>query len=136
LLPASSFAALATDTPLHGLSAFGDLKYAPGFTHFAYVDPDAPKGGTINFAPPNWRYNQNVTTFNTLNSFVLGGDAPPRLEICHDALMARALDEPDALYGLLARDVAISPDYNSFTFRLRPEARWRDGTSLTAEDVA
>lgn len=136
LLPTPSFAALATDTPLHGLSAFGDLKYAPGFTHFAYVDPDAPKGGTINFAPPNWRYNQNVTTFNTLNSFVLGGDAPPRLEICHDALMARALDEPDALYGLLARDVAISPDYNSFTFRLRPEARWHDGTSLTAEDVA
>ena len=67
-------------TPLHGLSAFGDLKYPPDFAHFDYVNPDAPKGGTFNFAPPNWLYNQNTQTFNTLNSFVAKGDAPPRME--------------------------------------------------------
>lgn len=136
LLRGRAFAACATDTPLHGLSAFGALKYPPGFTHFGYLNPDAPKGGAINFSPPNWLYNQNVTTFNTLNSFVLTGDAPPRMELCHDALMASALDEPDALYGLLAETVTISADRNSFTFRLRPEARWHDGTRLTAQDVA
>jgi microcin C transport system substrate-binding protein len=136
LLPGRPFAASPTDTPLHGLSAFGDLKYPPHFTHFDYLNPDAPKGGTINFSPPNWLYNQNVTTFNTLNSFVLTGDAPPRMELCHDALMASALDEPDALYGLLAETVTISADRNSFTFKLRPEARWHDGSPLTAEDVA
>jgi microcin C transport system substrate-binding protein len=136
LLPGSLFAANPTEKPLHGLSAFGELKYPPDFNHFAYLNPDAPKGGTINFSPPNWLYNQNVTTFNTLNSFVLSGDAPPRMELCHDTLMTLALDEPDALYGLLAGTVTISPDRNSFTFRLRPEARWHDGTKLTAEDVA
>ena len=67
---------------------------------------------------------------------MLTGDAPPRMELCHDTLMASALDEPDALYGLLAETVTISADRNSFTFRLRPEARWHDGTPLTAEDVA
>lgn len=136
LVPAGAFAENLADTPLHGLSAFGDLKYPPGFTHFAYLDPDAPKGGTLNFSAPNWLYNQNVTTFNTLNSFVLTGDAPPRMELCFDSLMTRALDEPDAIYGLLAETVAVSADRNSFTFRLRPEARWHDGTPLTAEDVA
>ena len=73
-----------TDQPLHGLSAFGDLKYAPDFTHFDYVNPDAPKGGTFNFSPPNWVFNQSTLTFNTLNSFVPKGDAPPRMEMCFD----------------------------------------------------
>ncbi len=136
LMPGRPFAAVPSGTPLHGLSAFGELKYGPDFTHFDYLNPDAPKGGAINFAPPNWLYNQNVTTFNTLNSFVLTGDAPPRMELCFDPLMARALDEPDALYGLLAESVTVSEDRNSFTFKLRPEARWHDGTPLTASDVA
>ncbi|HMM63534.1 MAG TPA: extracellular solute-binding protein, partial [Mesorhizobium sp.] len=74
--------------------------------------------------------------FNTLNSFTLKGDAPPRMELCFDTLMARALDEPDAVYGLLAESVTISADRNGFDFALRPQARWHDGTPLTAEDVA
>lgn len=130
------FAATPVDEPVHGLSAFGDLKYPADFTHFGYVNPDAPKGGEMGYAPPNWLYNQNVQTFNTLNSFVAKGDAPPRMEICFDSLMARALDEPDALYGLLAESVTISADRNRYTFRLRPEARWYDDTPLTAEDCA
>lgn len=136
MLAPRALAASLSGTPLHGLSTFGELKYPPDFGHFGYLNPEAPKGGAINFSPPNWKYNQNVTTFNTLNSFVPGGDAPPRMEICFDTLMARAWDEPDALYGLLAETVTISPDRNVFTFALRPQARWHDGTPLTAEDVA
>ena len=123
-------------TGLHGLSVFGDLKYSPDFTHFDYVDPDAPKGGRMNFQPPNWYFNQNVQTFNTLNAFVLRGDAPPRMELCFDALMVGAADEPDAMYGLVAETVDVSDDGNVFTFHLRPEARFHDGSPLTAEDVA
>jgi len=129
------FAATPTGVKLHGLSVFGDLKYPADFTHFDYVNLDAPKGGTFNFSPPNWLYNQNTQTFNTLNSFVPKGDAPPRMEDCFDALMKGALDEPDSLYGLLADSVTISQDRNSYTFALRPEARFHDGSPLTADDV-
>lgn len=131
-----AFAATMTDTPLHGLSAFGELKYPPDFTHFGYANPDAPKGGAFSFAPPNWNWNQNVQTFNTLNSFQVKGDAPPRMELCFDSLMARAIDEPDAVYGLLAESVTLSADRNVFTFRLRPQARFHDGSPLTAHDIA
>lgn len=135
-LPSRVFSASPTETPLHGLSAFGDLKYPAGFKNFDYVNPDAPKGGTFNFAPFNWVFNQNPQTFNTLNSFILKGDAPPRMELCFDALMASALDEPDSMYGLVAETVTIAADRNSFTFKLRSEARFHDGSPLTAEDVA
>lgn len=120
----------------HGLSVFGDLKYGPDFTHFDYLDPDAPKAGSMAFTAPSWQFNQNPQTFNTLNSFVLKGDAPPRMELCFASLMVRALDEPDAMYGLVAETVSVSPDSNVYTFALRPEARFHDGTPLTAEDVA
>jgi microcin C transport system substrate-binding protein len=136
LLPGRAFADTPTGTKLHGLSAFGDLKYKPDFTHFDYVNVDAPQGGTFNFSPPNWGANQNPQTFNTLNSFVPKGDSPQRMEMCFDTLMTRALDEPDAVYGLIAENVTISGDRNSFTFSLRPQARFHDGTKLTADDVA
>ncbi|WP_202296904.1 extracellular solute-binding protein [Mesorhizobium sp. 131-2-1] len=136
LLPGRAFAAIPTGVKVHGLSAFGDLKYKPDFAHFDYVNVDAPQGGTFNFSPPNWGYNQNPLTFNTLNSYTPKGDAPPRMGLCFDSLMARALDEPDAVYGLVAVGVTISDDRNSFTFSLRPEARFHDGTPLTAEDAA
>ena len=123
-------------TGLHGLSVFGDLKYQPGFTHFDYLDPNAPKGGRMNFAPPNWTTNQSVETFNTLNAFVLNGDSPPRMELTFDTLMARATDEPDAIYGLVAESVDVSDDLAAYTFHLRPEARFHDGSPLTADDVA
>ena len=80
LLPGRAFAESPSGTPLHGLSAFGDLKYAPDFTHFSYVNVDAPKGGIFNYGPSQWVFNQNPYTFNTLNSFVAKGDAPPRME--------------------------------------------------------
>ena len=78
LLPCRAFAQAPGGAKLHGLSAFGDLKYPPDFAHFDYVNPDAPKGGLFNFSPPNWVFNQSPLTFNTLNSFVPKGDSPPR----------------------------------------------------------
>ncbi|MBN9672805.1 extracellular solute-binding protein [Roseibium aggregatum] len=127
---------VAPGTPRHGLSVFGDLKYGPDFAYFDYVDPQAPKGGTFSFQAPYWYYNQNPQTYNTFNSFILKGDAPPRMELCFDTLMVRAWDEPDAVYGLVAETVEISEDGNSFTFNLRPEAKFHDGSRLTANDVA
>ena len=124
------------DGPVHGLSVFGDLKYGPDFTQFDYVNRLAPKGGTFSFQAPYWYFNQNVLTYNTFNAFILKGDAPPRMELCFDTLMVRAYDEPDAVYGLLAETVKVSEDGNVFTFSLRPEARFHDGSKLTAEDVA
>src|SRR5690606_17017336 len=128
-----AFAQTAAGVPLHGLSAFGDLKYPADFTHFDYASPEAPAGGTFVFQPGYWYFNQNVQTFNTLNSFVLTGDAPPRMEMCFEGLMVSAWDEPDAVYGLVAETVTLSEDHNTFTFKLRPEARFHDGSPLTAE---
>ncbi|MEC9342646.1 MAG: extracellular solute-binding protein, partial [Pseudomonadota bacterium] len=134
--PGAVLAANPVEMPLHGLSAFGELKYGPGFEHFDYAAPDAPAGGTFAFQASNWRYNQNPQTFDTLNSFVLRGAAPPRLELCYDTLMVRAWDEPDAVYGALAEHVTISADRNRYRFALRREARFHDDSPVTSTDVA
>ena len=119
----------------HGLSVYGDLKYGVDFAHFDYVNPDAPKGGTLSIVPSTWYFNQNPHTFNTLNTLVLKGDAPVGLHIIYDTLMTGAADEPDSVYGLVARRVRISDDGNAYTFFLRPQARFHDGSPLTADDV-
>jgi microcin C transport system substrate-binding protein len=80
--------------------------------------------------------NQNFETFNTLNIFVLRGDGAAGMPLTFDSLMARALDEPDSLYGVAARAVRWSPDGLTYRFLLRPEARFHDGSRLTARDVA
>jgi len=120
----------------HGISAFGDLKYPPDFRHFDYVDPNAPKGGMFSQVGPNRQFNQNFLTFNSLNSYILKGDAAQGMELTFATLMTRAMDEPDAMYGLAARAVRISPDRLTYRYLLRPEARFHDGTKLTAHDVA
>jgi microcin C transport system substrate-binding protein len=130
-----SLASNATGEKLHGLSSFGELKYSSDFERFDYANADAPKGGLFAFSPPNWGMNQNTQTFNTLNSYVLKGAAPPRMELCFDTLMARAIDEPDALYCAASKSVEISVDRNSYFFELREEARFHDGSMLTADDV-
>ncbi len=119
----------------HGLSAFGELKYGPDFRHFDYVRPDAPKAGSFSQVPPTTALNQSLTTFNTLNAYILKGDGAQGMGLTFDTLMARASDEPDALYGLVARSVAVSGDGLAFRFRLWPEARFHDGSPLTADDV-
>lgn len=129
--------AAATATgPLHGLSIFGDLKYPADFAHFDYVNADAPKGGRLSRIASSWAYNQNPTTFNTLNTLVMKGDAPVALDIIYDSLMVRALDEPDAVYGLLAQSVEIDASGRVYRFTLRPQARFHDGSALTAADAA
>src|SRR6516162_3575516 len=87
----------------HGISAFGDLKYQAGFKHFDYVNPSAPKGGVFSQVAPTRIFNQGLLTFNSLNSFILKGDAAQGMEFTFATFMARAHDEPDAMYGLAAR---------------------------------
>lgn len=120
----------------HGMSAFGDLNYPPDFKNFNYVNVNAPKGGTFSTVPSGRIYNQSFTTFNSLNSFILKGDGAAGMEQTFASLMVRAGDEPDAMYGLVARAVRISPDKLTYRFTLRPEARFHDGSKLTAHDAA
>jgi microcin C transport system substrate-binding protein len=126
----------AANNEVHGISAFGDLKYPPDFHHLDYVDPAAPKGGVFSQIGPNRQFNQNFLTFNSLNSFILRGDGAQGMELTFASLMARAEDEADAMYGLAARAVRISSDGLTYTFLLRPEARFHDGAKITAHDVA
>ncbi|HEX7073868.1 MAG TPA: extracellular solute-binding protein [Hyphomicrobiaceae bacterium] len=121
----------ADEAPSHGLSAFGELKYGPDFTHFEYVNPDAPKGGRLSMIGP-----AGTITFDSFNPFILRGDAAQGLDLLFDSLMVRAMDEPDAVYGLIAKSATVAADRRSVTFELRPEAKFADGSPVTAEDVA
>ncbi|WP_438278866.1 extracellular solute-binding protein [Nitrobacter sp.] len=120
----------------HGMSAFGDLKYPADFHHFDYVNVDAPKGGLFSTIPSSRAFNQSFQTFNSLNAFILKGDGAKGMEMTFTSLMARAGDEPDAMYGLAARSVRISADGLTYQFKMRPEARFHDGQKLTAHDAA
>jgi len=132
---AASSAAAADAIETHGLSAFGDLAYPVDFQHFRYVDPKAPKGGVFSQIGPNQLYNQNFLTFNSLNSFILKGDAAQGMELTFATLLAPSGDEPDAMYGLAADKVRRSADGLTYTFFIRPEAKFHDGSPLTAHDV-
>jgi microcin C transport system substrate-binding protein len=130
----SAFAGVAhatSDVEHHGLSAFGDLGYPPNFTHLKYVNPGAPKGGTFSQLA-----GAGTTTFNSFNGFILKGDAAQDMELVFASLMARAHDEPDAVYGLAAERVAISADRRTYRFRLRGGITFHDGSPITAADVA
>jgi microcin C transport system substrate-binding protein len=115
--------------PRHGLSTFGELKYPPDFKHFDYVNPDAPKGGRMVTMGTG-----AIETFDSFNSFILKGDAAQGLSIIYDSLMTRAGDEPDSAYGLIAETADVAADGMSVTFRMRPEARFHDGSPITADD--
>src|SRR6266571_4427984 len=129
--------ALAEEEPeRHGMSAFGDLKYPAGFKHFEYVNPNAPKGGLFSQVGATRAFNQNFLTFNSLNIFILKGDGAQGMELTFASLMARAADEPDALYGLAACAVRRSPDGLTYRFLMRPGITFHDGSPLTAHDVA
>ena len=106
------------------------------FSHFPYVNPDAPKGGEIALQVSATAGNQNFTTFNTLNIYILKGDGAAGMGAIFDSLMAGSGDEPDSLYGLVARAVRVSADKNTYRFLLRKEAKFHDGSPLTARDVA
>jgi microcin C transport system substrate-binding protein len=136
LLRSSGAAVAAGEIETHGLSGFGDLKYPADFKHFDYVNPDAPKGGIFSHIGGVRLYNQNFLTFNSLNSFILKGDGAMGMELTFATLMTDAEDEPDAMYGLAARAVRISASGLVYRFLMRPQARFHDGTKLTAHDAA
>ncbi|MFO1096808.1 MAG: extracellular solute-binding protein [Xanthobacteraceae bacterium] len=113
----------------HGLSMFGDLKYPPDFKHFDYVNPEAPKGGVVRQSALGTFDNFNVAVGGAKGLIAAGAD------MLYDTLMARALDEVSAEYGLLAEGASVPEDFSSVTFRLRPHARWHDGKPVTPQDV-
>ena len=114
----------------HGISAFGELKYSANFPHFDYVNPEAPKGGTISF-----RGTLASQTFDSLNNFILQGEPAQGLWHMYDTLLVRAFDEADAVYGLLAEKITYPEDRSWVIFTLREGARFSDGEPVTADDV-
>jgi microcin C transport system substrate-binding protein len=137
-LSATRFRSAAADTgaEMHGISVFGDLKYPADFKHFDYVNTAAPKGGLFSLIPSVRAFNQSFFTFNSLNAYILKGEGAQGMDMTFMSLMTRANDEPDAMYGLAAKSVQISPDKLIYRFTMRPEARFHDGSKMTAQDVA
>jgi microcin C transport system substrate-binding protein len=117
----------ADDQFRHGISTFGDLKYPKNFTHFNYVNENAPKGGNVKFGAEGG--------FNNLNQFILKGIAPSGLAYLYDSLMEGSDDEISARYGLVAESVKLAKDKMSIQFRLRKNARFHDDVAITADDV-
>ena len=132
--PLAAFADGSVET--HGLSSFGDLALPPDFPHFAYVNPGAPTGGLLSLQITGTSGNQNFDTFDTLNIYSWKGNGAAGMSATFDTLMTANGDEPDSVYGLLAQSVRVSPDKLDYRFRLRPEARFVDGSKVTAADVA
>jgi len=114
-------------TTSHGYAAFGDLKYGSDFTHFDYVNPDAPKGGSYRFG--------ELGTFDSLNQISLLGTFPTSLNFLADSLMRQSRDEPASFYCLICRTVSWPKDLSWVEFALDPRARFDDGSPITVEDV-
>lgn len=115
----------------HAYALYGDVKYPAGFTHFDYVDPNAPKGGDLYLANPDRR-----TSFDKFNPFSLKGVAAAGLsQLMFETLTASSADEPATMYGLLANDIAVAPDRRSVVFSLDPKARFNNGDPVLAQDV-
>jgi len=112
----------------HGISIDGKLKYPAGFVHFDYVSPQAVKGGQLLL--------HDLGSFDKMNPFTLKGTAPAGLEdLVFETLTVPSLDEPFAAYGLIAKDIEVARDRLSVTFTINEQARFSDGTPITAADV-
>jgi len=116
-----------TSTVAHGASLFGDLKYPPDFPYFDYVNPNAPKGGRIRIA--------SLGTYDSFNAYIVRGTPSTWTGLLYDTLLASALDEPSAMYGLLAESVEFPSDYSWVIYTLRENAHFNDGVPITADDV-
>ena len=129
LAGALSGPARAAEEPVkhHALSLIGEPKYPAGFTHFSYVNPDAPKGGSVRLA--------DIGSFDSLNPILYRGEAAGGLSLVFESLMADSIDESSTAYGLIAEWASYPSDYSSVTFKLRDEARWHDGKPITPDDV-
>lgn len=117
----------APDGASHALAMHGQPKYGPDFTHFEYVNPDAPKGGTVRLA--------SIGSFDSLNPFIIKGEAADGIGSIYDSLTTASADEPFTRYGLLAESMEVPEDRAWIVFHLRKEARWHDGKPVTADDV-
>ncbi|MDA1099057.1 MAG: extracellular solute-binding protein [Proteobacteria bacterium] len=115
----------ATAAP--AIAMHGTPKYSPDEGHFRYVNPTAPKGGRLVLG--------RVGSFDSLQHFIVRGARVDGRQLSHQSLLARGYDEPFTLYALIAEDIATPPDRGSVTFRLRPGARFHDGSEITVEDV-
>lgn len=127
LLIAWSLACAVTAAPHYGLSKYGDLKYPANFSHFDYANPNAPKGGELK--------QEAIGTFDNFNPFILKGNPAEGLGLLFDTLMLSSADEPFSKYGLLAESIELLDGGASVRFVLRPQARFSDGSPVTAEDV-
>ena len=126
----------AQEAEVHGLSTFGELALPRDFKNFAYVNPAAPKGGTLAIQITSGGGNQIFETFDTLNIYTFKGNGAAGMDMTFDTLMTGSGDERSAAYGLVARAVKVSADKLAYRFLLRPEARFNDGSKLTARDAA
>jgi microcin C transport system substrate-binding protein len=123
-----SFSALAQDAKLqHGIAMHGSVKYADGFKHFDYVNPDAPKAGEVRLA--------QIGTFDSLNPFIVKGIPPTDIGLLFSTLMAQSADEPFSEYGYVAESVEMPADRKWVVFNLRAIAKFHDGKPVTADDV-
>lgn len=123
-----SLASIVQAAPQHALTLYGEApKYPADFKHFDYVNPDAPKGGTLRQA--------GFGGFDSLNPFINKGVSADDLGLMYDTLTTHSLDEPFSEYGLVAEKIEKAPDNSWVRFFLRKEARFNDGQPLTAEDV-
>jgi microcin C transport system substrate-binding protein len=111
----------------HGLSLLGDVKYPPDFPHFDYVNPQAPKGGRVRLFATG--------TFDSLNPFTYKGNPAGLVRTTVDSLTKAAVDEPSSEYGLVAEAVRHPDDHAWVAYRLRPDARFHDGSPITPDDV-
>ena len=127
MLSVSLSPALTWSEPVHGLALYGQPKYGPDFTHFDYVNPDAPKGGEARFAATG--------SFDTFNPFNIKGQPVVGIGQLFESLMISSADEPFSEYGLIAESVDIPADRSSATFTIRPQAKFHDGSPITADDV-
>ena len=126
LIGALSGAALAAQ----GIAQYGKPKYPGGFAHFDYVNPNAPKGGTLVLPNPGQR-----TSFDKFNPFTLRGVTAPGIDLMFESLAEGSADETSSVYGLLADDIEVAKDRKSVTFHIRPEAKFSDGSPVLAADV-
>ena len=125
LAPTFGATQASTPQPVHGLAMYGEPKYGPGFSHFDYVNPDAPKGGLLRLGA--------FGNFDNFNAFIPKGHAGPGSSV--ESLLTASTDEPFTKYGLIAESLEVPEDRSWVTFTLRPEARWHDGEPVTVEDV-
>jgi microcin C transport system substrate-binding protein len=126
--PATAAEPKAKVTDGHALSLADAPKYGPGFTHLEYVNPDAPKGGEVRL--------HSIGSFDSFNPFIIKGDPAAGLSYVYETLMTSAEDDILTEYGLIAKSVEVPEDLSSVTYTLREEARFHDGTPITADDVA